>query len=131
MTARFATTLGALAFGLAALANPVFAQGGAGGQGGGGNVPSGTPTTTNAGEGHPGPAGNATQNGNPATTGTLGQGPTRHARRHMAMHTGARRSHMQETDTPEGDAAIERLNSQSLQAAQQGQAYAPRGAQQQ
>ncbi|MEO8714919.1 MAG: hypothetical protein ABI369_07895 [Acetobacteraceae bacterium] len=146
MTARFVTTLGALALGLAAFAaSPVMAQGaggGAGGAAGGGNVPSGTPTTTNAGEGHPGPQGNATQMGNPATTGTLGQSmapavrPMHHGRmassghmaHHATMHSKGRMARSG-GDTAAGDAAVNRLNEQSLMAAQKGTNYMPSAAQ--
>lgn len=123
MTARFITTLGALALGLAAFAiTPALAQ-----AGGGGNVPSGTPTTTNAGEGHPGPTGNATRPANPATAGHMGQSMM-HSHRtehHAAMHS---KGHMgRATSANSGDEAVNRLNDQSLQAAQKGTAYMPGG----
>ena len=133
MTARLTTTLGALALGLVAFAaSPVMAQ--TAGGGGGGNVPSGTSTTTNAGEGHPGPAGNATQQGNPATTGNLGNGMVRpmhhghmasgnmhHMEHHAAMH--GKKGHMASAN--EGDAAVAHLNEQSLMAAQKGTPFMP------
>ncbi len=149
MTTRLTTTLGALALGIAAFAaSPVLAQGaGAGGAAGGGgtgggNVPGQTPTTTNPGAGNPGPAGNATNNGNPATTGTLGQGmvrpmhhpsmessSTRHMSHHASMHTRHGRAGAS-TSASEGDAAVARLNEQSLMAAQKGTNFMPNGASQ-
>jgi hypothetical protein len=150
MTARFSTTLGALVLGLAAFAaSPVLAQGsgGSGGGGGGGNVPGQTPTTTNPGSGNSGPTGQGTQNGNPATTGTLGQSavsgsneqaphmrPMHHARAmaHGGTHHMEHRAAMRSSggDTAAGDAAVARLNEQSLMAAQKGAPFTPSGTQQ-
>lgn len=127
MTARFITTFGALALGLAAFsAAPAFAAGG--------NVPSTTATTTNAGEGHPGPDANATNDSNAGTVGHLGQSlvrPMHHGRmasNHRSMHS---KGHMASSDgdTAAGDAAIARLNEQSLMAAQKGTNYTPSAAQ--
>jgi len=136
MTARLVTTFGAVALGLAAFAvSPVMAQGAGGG---GGNAPSGTATTTNAGAGHPGPAGNATNNGNPATTGTMGQGmvrPMHHghmasAHPHHMEHHASMRSHGRMGAADSGDAAVNQLNEQSLMAAQKGTNFTPSGTQQ-
>lgn len=132
MTARLVTTLGAFALGLAFAATPALAQS----AGGGGNAPSGTATTTNAGEGHPGPMGNAMNNGNAATTGTMGQGmvrPMHHshmASTHHMEHHASMRSHGRMESADSGDAAVARLNEQSLMAAQKGTNFTPSGTQQ-
>lgn len=169
MTARLATTLGAIALGLAAFAAaPVLAQGsaGSGGQAGGqgGNVPSQAGSMPNPGAGNTAPMGTGTMGGSPnaggaGSVGTMGQGantghmgatggtasgrtasgmqaggstaghgPTHHAARRPTHHAAR---HASAGDTAAGEAAIARLNEQSLQAAQQGRGFSPGGAQQQ
>lgn len=139
MTTRLTTTLGALALGLAAFAaTPVMAQGaGAGGAAGGaagsaaggtgsggGNVPAQTPTTTNPGAGNTGAMGNGMN-----TEGMVR--PMHHPHMASGTHVSHPATHHRRMassrSATEGDAAIARLNEESLAAAQKGQTFTPSG----
>lgn len=114
MAIRLTATLGALALGLAAFAAvPVMAQGTAA------PPPAQAPAASSGSTGNPMSEGMIRPMHHPKTTPHSAQPMEHHASAH------ARRDHV--TRASEGDAAVARLNAESLTAAQKGRAFMPGG----
>lgn len=114
MTIRSTTTLGALALGLAAFAAaPVMAQGSAA------PAPAQPPAASS------GSAANSMSQG--MIRPMHHAKPITHAEHHVEHHASAHARKGQVARASEGDAAVARLNSESLAAAQKGQAFTAGG----